>query len=383
MFTRMLRPLSLCGVLTLCASGGIASAHWTPAVDPCNACAAPQPVCAPVCAQPVACYQTVPVTEYREVRQTVRRPICETKYVDQPCVEYRPVVEQCTVNVPTCEYEDVIECRTVCRDMGGWITRYTPICKLSPCDYDNRPGIGGWLNRTAYSVRASFTPDVIAHREYVPNVVTQTVPVRHRVAKHGVRQVSYNVTRMVAHTTTRKVAVNSVRYVDEQVVAMQPVTVMRTVPIGTALAFGVPAAAASPTRSALAPQPDPVSADRVPRRADASDDRFRDRAAPAPAPARRPDAPTPDPFDRTSIERESTRLPHDHDHGEELTPRRAALGARSHHAARPLTPAEPVAQGDAPRSVPSIVRVGQWTARRSTPDAEPALASPGISVAGQ
>ncbi|MEX0715761.1 MAG: hypothetical protein WD066_04205 [Planctomycetaceae bacterium] len=402
MFTRMLRPLSVCGILVLYATGGIASAHWGP-VDPCNACvatpAACGPACAPVCAQPVACYQTVPVTEYREVRQTVRRPVCETAYVDQPCTEYRPVVEQCTVNVPTCTYEDVIECRTVCRDVGGWVTRYTPICKMSPCDYDNRPGLGGWLNRTAYSVRASFTPDAIAHREYVPNVVTQTVPVRHRVAKHGVRQVTYNVTRMVAHTTTRKVAVNTVRYVDEQVVAMQPVTVMRTVPIGTALAYGVPAGGlvygAAPTRSALAPQPDPVSGERIPRRADASDDRFRNREAPAPD-APRPNRVDPTSFDRPfdrPVERESTRLPGDHDHDHGLDDNRRAAspgGARNHHAARPVTGAaaarfepttEPTASGETPRSVPSIVRVGQWTARRPSTSEGPEIVRPGVSVA--
>lgn len=395
MFTRMLRPLSVCGILTLCATGGIASADWG-STDPCNACVATPAVCA----QPVACYQTVPVTEYRQVRQTVRRPVCETAYVDQPVTEYRPVVEQRTVNVPTCTYEDVIECRTVCRDIGGWVTRYTPICKMSPCEYDNRPGLGGWLNRSAYSIRASFTPDAIAHREYVPNVVTQTIPVRHRVAKHGVRQVTYNVTRMVAHTTTRKVAVNTVRYVDEEVVATQPVTVMRTVPIGTALAYGAPAGGlvygAAPTRSALAPQPDPVSGDRIPRRADASDDRFRNRPAPAPD-APRPDGADPASFDRP-LERESTRLQFDHDHdhgiGEEGTRgRRAAVpgGIGHHHAARPVTPAspvlaerrdvEPAVTAETPRSVPSIVRVGQWTARRPSSSEQPEDVRLGVSVA--
>lgn len=421
MFTRMFRPLPVCGALMLCATGGIAHGNWVP-TDHCSTCAAPAavaldcgpacapvcaPACTPVCAQPVACYQTVPVTEYRQVRQKVRRPVCEVTYVDQPCTEYRPVVEQCTVNVPTCTYEDVIECRTVCRDMGCWVTRYTPICKMSPCEYDNRPGLGGWLNRTAYSIRASFTPDVIAHREYVPNIVMQTVPVRHRVAKHGVRQVTYNVTKMVAHTTTRKVAVNTVRYVEDEVVAVQPVTVMRTVPIGTTLAYGVPAygapaTAGAPHRSALAPQPDPVSAEPIPRRADASDDRFRPsddrfRNRPAPAPeAPRPTAVTPratsgpgDLYDRGPIERESTRLvpdhDHDHDHGNELLRGRRAeapAAPQRHVAARPVTHSDTVA-AEAPRSVPSIVRVGQWTARRPAVSDEAPLDRPGIAVAGQ
>jgi hypothetical protein len=229
-----------------------AHAQWL-AADPCTTCAVPV-------AQP--CYRTVPVTEYRQVKQIVQRPVCETKYVDQTVTAYRPVTEQRVVNVPTVNYENVTECRTVYKNAGFWRTRMECRYLPSPCEYDPRPDVFGWLNRTAYSIRATLTPPVAFHREYVPQVVAQQIPVTRTVAHHGTRQVAYNVTRMVAYTTTRKVAVNTVRYVAQEVVHTQPVTVWRTVPIGTTIAYAVPSYAAAP-QTALQPTPDPVSAKRT------------------------------------------------------------------------------------------------------------------------
>jgi hypothetical protein len=125
---------------------------------------------------------------------------------------------------------------------------------MHPCEYDNRPNIFGFLNRTGYSVRMAFTPRVWTERIYVPNVVTQEVPVTRQVAVRGTQTVNYQVARTVPITTTRKVAVNTVKMVAQEIVTQRPVTVFRTVPMGSSLAFGVPAAAPT-TTTALQPTP--------------------------------------------------------------------------------------------------------------------------------
>lgn len=251
----------LVSALVLLASSAPAQAQWLFG-DPC--------VCAtPVVYQPS--YRTVPVTEYRQVKQVVHKPVYETKYVDQNVTTYRPVTEARTVNVPTVRYENVTEYRTVYRNAGFWRTNYQCVNKPSPCEYDPRPDLLGWLNRTAYSLRAPLMPNVIARREYVPRVVAQQVPYTRTIAHRGTKQVTYNVTRMVAHTETRKVAVNTVKYVAEEIVRNTPVTVWRTVPIGTTIAYGGPAA----TTTALVPTPDPAGAKK--RTASAADSKFNER----------------------------------------------------------------------------------------------------------
>ena len=249
---------SLAGTLLMCIS--TANAQWVSN----NPCACYAPVARP-------CYRTVPVTEYREVRQTVQKPIYETKYVTQNVTAYKPVTETRTASVPTVRYHNVTQCRTVYRNCGYWRTRYECRNLPSPCQYDPRPDLFGWLNRTAYSIRATFTPRVIARREYVPRVVAEQIPYTRTVAHHGTRQVSYQVTRMVPYTTTRKVAVNTVRYVTQQVVTRRPVTVWRTVPIGTTIAY----APITNTRTVLQPTPDPVSRRRS---ADSTDSKFNDKS---------------------------------------------------------------------------------------------------------
>ena len=193
-----------------------------------------QVICPPV--QQVVCpvvqqVTHVPVTEMRECRQTVQRPVVETQYVEQPVTAYRPVVETQTAQVATVNYQNVTDCQTRTRDLGQWVTNYRCRPTMSPCEYDGRPGLAGWLNRTSYSTRMAFTPKLIAERTYVPNVVTENIPVTRQVAIPGVRQVSYQVTRMIPYTTTRKVAVNSVRMVAQEVVTHHAVTVMR--PVGS------------------------------------------------------------------------------------------------------------------------------------------------------
>ncbi len=230
--------------------------------------------CAPaMVAQPVTetVMRQVPVTEFRQVRQTVRKPVMQTTYVDQTVTEMRQVVEQKTVNVPTCSYQDVTESHTVQRNCGQWVTKWHCNPKIDPCQYDNRPGFMAEMNRIGFATRQALTPSQFATREYVNQTVAQQVPVTRRVAIQGTKQVTYNVAHMVPTQTTRKVAVNTLKYVDEEVVVMQPITVVKSlpttqttyrfVPAGSSLAFGP-----VPTNTALAPVPDPVSAAKVPSR---------------------------------------------------------------------------------------------------------------------
>jgi hypothetical protein len=199
-----------------------------------------------------ACYQTVPVTEYRECRQTVQRPIIETKYVEQPVTEYRQVVENKTAEVPTCTYQNVTEMRTVQRDCGQWVTQCYQRPQMSPCQYDGRPDLLGFINRTGYSLRMAFTPQSWTERVYVPNVVAEQISVTRQVAVRGSQTINYQVAKVVPICTTRKVAVNTVRMVSQEIVTQRPVTVFKTVPLGSSLALGVPAPAPT-TTTALQP----------------------------------------------------------------------------------------------------------------------------------
>lgn len=328
-------------------------AQWLSVSNPCTSCLTPV-------VQP--CYRTVPVTEYRQVRQVVHKPVCETKYVNQKVTAYRPVTETRTVDVPTVSYEDVTECRTVYRNCGYWRTRYQCVNLPSPCEYDPRPDVFGWLNRTVYSIGATFTPRMIARREYVPQTVAQTVPVTRRIAHHGVKKVSYQVTRMVPYTTTRKVAVNTVRYVAQEIVRTHPVTVWRTVPIGSTIAYSV-TPATTVTETALAPTPDPIGTAAEPPKNRTTKSRDDQRVNQL--------SPTDGRFDR-----ESTRFGSRLD-GFEIR-RRAdaapALTRKSQVAAKFTRPS---------RKLPSIVQAGRWIRRRShvSPHAGPAIVNPQNAVA--
>lgn len=189
-----------------------------------------QPVVHPV-------YDTVHVTEYQPVKQKVQRPVMETKMVDQAVTEMRPVTQQRTVNVPTVEYQTVTEYKQVQKQVGYWATKTEATGKVPACQYDNRPGFVGWMNRTSYDVRNAFTPSTKVSRQYVPQTMTCTVPCTKKVAVQGMKQVTYNVTSMVPTQTTRKVAVSSVRYVEEEITAMKPVTVAKTMQVGTRISY--------------------------------------------------------------------------------------------------------------------------------------------------
>jgi len=213
-------------------------------------CCPPPPVCVPQ-------YTQVPVTEMREVKQTVMKPVQETKYVDQQVTTMVPVQETRTVQVPTVSYQTVTENCTRMRDCGRWMTNYQCRPKMAPCQYDNRPGLFGWMNRSAYQARMAFTPNMIAQRQYVPNMVAETIPVSRQVAVRGVQEQQVTLTRMEPRTETRRVAVTETRYVAEVQTIKQPVTVMKTVP--TAMAYGWNGTSAT----ALVPTP---MAEKVPAR---------------------------------------------------------------------------------------------------------------------
>ncbi|MEZ6059281.1 MAG: hypothetical protein R3C19_02855 [Planctomycetaceae bacterium] len=265
--------------------------------DGCSSCgpvaAAPMASCVPI--QPVAqtCYQTVPVTTYQREQQTVKVPYYKTAYREQEVTVMRPVTQQRVVEVPTVSYQNVTEYRTVNRDMGRWVTQYQPVQKCAPCQVDPRPGLIGWMSRTGYSFRSAFQPNYTTSRQYVPQMMACTVPYTRQVAIQGTRQVTVSETKMVAEKKLERIPVQELAYREETVTVMRPQTAYRTVPIGTSMAYGygsygygTTSTAFAPiiidsTRTALNPEPDPISdrprSAQAPFRADDAVDSF-DRA---------------------------------------------------------------------------------------------------------
>ena len=175
--SKMLRRLTVAyGLIAICPAAQPAQAQFgCPCPGP---CACVRPVACPVaCPPPQPCFQTIPVTEYRPVKQTVCRPIFETKVVEQQCTQYVPVTENIPQEVQSVRYETRTSYKTVQRDMGHWVTQQHCRPKVAPCEYDNRPDLLGLINRTGYSIRMAFTPSVTTERHYVSNVVCQQVPV--------------------------------------------------------------------------------------------------------------------------------------------------------------------------------------------------------------
>lgn len=252
----MLRRISVSGIVALLTLAGTANAQWN----------SPGRICVPVQVTVQQCYQTVPVTEYRPVKQTVKRPVIETKYVDRQVTVYRQVTENKVVDVPVVNYQNVTEYRTSQRDRGRWVTQYHQRPQISPWQYDPRPNLWGWLNRSGYAVRTALAPRYATSRYYVPNVETKMIPVTRTVAVHETRKMTYQVTRLVPQTITRKVAVNTVRYVDQEITTMRPVTVMRAVPIGSRVSYSNAPIFGGPSRTALVPYVDPIGGSPSPNR---------------------------------------------------------------------------------------------------------------------
>lgn len=369
MYGSILRFTCALSTLSLAAFVSPAMAQWFPYSNSCN-CAKP---IAQTCYQPrpvaQTCYQTVPVTEYQQVRQTVKRPVVETKYVDRQVTEYRQVVEPRTVQVPTLTYQNHTEYRTVQLNAGHWRTRYEPNRRMTPCQYNPTPGLLGSLSRTGYSIRSAFAPRFVTRREYVPKVCTQTYPVTRSVAVRGTRQVTYNVAKLVPYTTTRKVAVNTVKYVDEEVVSMRPVTVMRTVPIGSRTAYLYSPYAPIVTggsRTALGPTPDPMSDAKAkkntPERISTSRDKFDRNGSNSDQPKREATNEN-RPFSKSSY----------------TAPKSDSSRSGAHRATYRGKSNKRFA---APKVASSIVRVTGWRARSVVPaDLGPNLIQPAITVA--
>lgn len=216
------QPVAMAPGWNPCATTVSTPVYSTAAVD----CPCMKTVQAPV-------YRTVQVPKVVPVEKTVKVAKVITEMQDQEVVTYQTVNEVKTVNVPSYINQTVTECRQVTQNNSYWRTTWQPIPKMSPCLYDGRPGLIGELNRLGYAFRNSITPNAIARREYVPNVVAHQVPVQRTVQIPTTRQVSYTVSRQVPVKTVQKVPVQRTVWVDETVTAYETQMETRTVQVGT------------------------------------------------------------------------------------------------------------------------------------------------------
>ncbi len=225
--------------------------------------------CTPIQPMQATCYQTVPVTTYAQVKQTVEVPHYVTEMEERPVTVLRPVTTSREVDVPTVTYQNVVENKTVTRDMGRWVTNYHPVAKCAPCQVDPRPGVIGWMNRTGYSMKTAFVPNYTTSRQYVPSMMTCNVPTVRQVAVQGTKRVSIQETKMVAEVQKQQVAVQKMVMRKQEVTVMRPQTVMQTVPIGSSMAYGgyggisqmaygYPVIDSGATQQALRPTQDPI-----------------------------------------------------------------------------------------------------------------------------
>ncbi len=243
--------------LTLIAISNTATAQWGPFGRNCNC----QPAIAPYaagpafsqtamanpcitqsvavaqipCVQPVqeTVYRDVPVTEYRKETRTVKKPVIKTVYEDRKVTAYRQILVDKTAEVPSVNYQTITEQRPVTVNRSYWRNVRQPVAKGIGCDYDRRPSLAGWFNRSSYDLRMAFTPSYINRREFVPNVVAYNVPTQRTVAIPTTRQVAYKVSQIEPYTTTQRVARNITEYVEEQVTVHVPHTTTKTVAVGT------------------------------------------------------------------------------------------------------------------------------------------------------
>jgi hypothetical protein len=271
----------LLAVVTIPLFASTAQAQWGPFGDPCGTCATtaaiapPQYAAAPIaynpcistvsvapCMQPVTetVYRDVPVTQYVAVKKTVKKPVLRTVYEDRPVTAYKQVMEERVAEVPTVSYQTVQECRPVTINRSYWQTVSQPVMKVSPCQYDPRPGLAGWFNRTSYNVRMAFTPDQIRQRQFVPNVQTVAVPTSRTVAIPGTRQVTYSVAKLQPYETTQRVARVITDYEDVEVTAYEPHTVTKTVAVGNQTRWAFVDPYGGTTARATASEPTPARA---------------------------------------------------------------------------------------------------------------------------
>ena len=354
---------ALCALVAMMSNGLEIHAQWMAA----NSCGCQvRPVVTNPCScrpAPVmrSCYRQVPVTQYRQVKRIVRKPVVKREYVDKKVTCYRQVVEKQEVQVPTVSYRNVTEyqCRKI--NCGRWVTQYVPNRKCTPCQYNNRPGLLHDIDRIGYAIRSSFKPSHSMVRRYIPRTVVQQIPVNRQVAVHGTRTVTRNVARIVPYTTTQKVAIDRVKYVDQEVVAMEPYTVVRTIPIGPVSTFASAPIIMQESRTALRPSPDPKSAERDSKSKQRADSRANKYERDI-----KPDRSS----DRRSNERDGQRSsvnPLSED-----TPDTAISQSLWRPTRTKVTP-----------TVPSIVRVSGWRSQsRTSRPTGPQLSAPSLVASG-
>ncbi len=247
-------------------------AQWNAASN-CNCYTPQQYVAAPApvvttacqCLQPVTqmVQQQVKVTAYRPKQTVEKRPVQRLRTVAREVTAYRQEMEARTVEVPVMTTQTVTEMRQQTINKGRWQTFVQPIPKMAACQYDNRPGMIGSMNRMGYSVRSAVQPNSVTHRQFIPQVCQCTVPVQKQVAVQTMRKVTYNVPKTVAYKTTQQVAE---WYTDQEnvtVTTMEPYTTTQTVSVPTTrMAYVDPY-----TGMAIAPQATQTAREKEPTRA--------------------------------------------------------------------------------------------------------------------
>ena len=301
--------------------------------------------------------QDVQVTEYRPEKQTINKAVYKTEYVDQMVTEMRPVTEQRTANVSAVDYQNVTEYKTTQKQVGYWVTKNVPTGRVPSWQYDNRPNAAGFMNRASYDVRNAFTPMYREQRTFVPQTMTCTQPYTKQVAIPSMKQVTYNVTTMQPTQTTRKVAQTRVVYEPTEITVMKPVTVVKTVHVGTRLSYvpmGSTAIGSAPSTNgapatSLKPTPDArASGQKAPPRSAERDDTL----------------------DADQFKKNGTSYKSSDSAGTQLSESTApARTSESIVTARKF-------------SSPSVVRVNQWVARTpASPSPQPGGQSAAIAIA--
>ena len=220
-----------------------------------TACAVPVQQTACVAVQPIqeTVYQQVPVTKYRKVAKTERRPVYKTAYEEREVTVMQQQYEQRTAEVPFTTYQSVTDFRPQTIDRSHWQTVYRPNQKISSCRADCRPGFAGWWGRTRNDIRNAFTPDRVATRQFVPDVRQAMVPVTRQVPITATRTVTYNVAKMVPVKTKQRVAVLKQEYEDVPVTAYEPYTTTETVAVGTRMQMAYIGANGQPMTAGITP----------------------------------------------------------------------------------------------------------------------------------
>ena len=368
----------------------------------CNVAAAPvvqQTACVTPVVQQTACvavqpvqqtvYQQVPVTKYRKVAKTERRPVYKTAYEEREVTVMQQQYEQRTAEVPYTTYQSVTEFRPQTIDRSHWQTVYRPNQKISSCRADCRPGFAGWWGRTRNDIRNAFTPDRVATRQFVPDVRQAMVPVTRQVPITASRTVTYNVAKMVPVKTKQRVAVLKQEFEDVPVTAYEPYTTTETVAVGTRMQMayiggGATATAASPTPARTAsetPVRRKASANTPGKQASNRDEPFQLNSLDPlrhPADTRRFDAVRPQGFERPDVPKD-VRL--DLTQTDRWSGRDAATADTSGRDPRAMAGYRPrkrgtdTANGWASRTTPTVLKVAGWKPVRSE------SRGPGLNVA--